>query len=94
MEAAFAKAESPGGSRMLGPEQVMEGLVIGLFDDARVACGSRQVRAVEVSPCCNATLTRGIMCEVRPAAAYVGVRSAYSCSRRRSAQPREWPPPT
>ena len=32
-EAALAKAESLGGSRMMGPEQVMEGLVIGLFTD-------------------------------------------------------------
>ncbi|HEV7804681.1 MAG TPA: VOC family protein [Solirubrobacteraceae bacterium] len=33
VEAALAKAESLGGSRMMGPEEVMEGLVIGLFTD-------------------------------------------------------------
>ena len=33
VEAALAKAESLGGTRMMGPEQVMEGLVIGLFTD-------------------------------------------------------------
>lgn len=33
VEAALAKAESLGGSRMMGPDQVMEGLVIGLFND-------------------------------------------------------------
>ena len=33
VEAALAKAESLGGSRMMGPEEVMEGLVIGLFGD-------------------------------------------------------------
>jgi hypothetical protein len=32
-EAALAKAESLGGTRMMGPEEVMEGLVIGLFTD-------------------------------------------------------------
>jgi uncharacterized protein len=32
-EAAMAKAESLGGSRMMGPEEVMDGLVIGLFND-------------------------------------------------------------
>ena len=32
-EAALAKAESLGGSRMMGPDEVMEGLVIGLFND-------------------------------------------------------------
>ncbi|MEA2332898.1 MAG: uncharacterized protein QOH58_3036 [Thermoleophilaceae bacterium] len=32
-EAALAKAESLGGSRVMGPDQVMEGLVIGLFND-------------------------------------------------------------
>jgi predicted enzyme related to lactoylglutathione lyase len=32
-EAAMAKAESLGGTRMMGPEEVMEGLVIGLFTD-------------------------------------------------------------
>jgi predicted enzyme related to lactoylglutathione lyase len=32
-EAALAKAESLGGTRMMGPENVMEGLVIGLFTD-------------------------------------------------------------
>ena len=29
----MAKAESLGGTRMMGPEEVMEGLVIGLFKD-------------------------------------------------------------
>jgi predicted enzyme related to lactoylglutathione lyase len=33
VEAALAKAESLGGSRMMGPEQVMEGTVVGLFND-------------------------------------------------------------
>jgi predicted enzyme related to lactoylglutathione lyase len=33
VEAALAQAESLGGSRMMGPEQVMEGLEIGLFTD-------------------------------------------------------------
>jgi uncharacterized protein len=33
VEAALAKAESLGGSRMMGPEQVMERLEIGLFND-------------------------------------------------------------
>lgn len=33
VEAAMAKAESLGGSRMMGPEEVMPGLVIGLFTD-------------------------------------------------------------
>jgi uncharacterized protein len=33
VEEALAKADSLGGSRMMGPEEVMEGLVIGLFDD-------------------------------------------------------------
>ena len=33
VEAALAKAESLGGSRMMGPEEVMEGLTIGLFVD-------------------------------------------------------------
>jgi predicted enzyme related to lactoylglutathione lyase len=33
VEAALAKAESLGGTRMMGPEQVMEGVEIGLFDD-------------------------------------------------------------
>jgi uncharacterized protein len=33
VEAALAKAESLGGSCMMGPEQVMEGTVIGLFND-------------------------------------------------------------
>ena len=32
-EAALAKAESLGGTRMMGPDEVMEGLVIGLFTD-------------------------------------------------------------
>jgi len=33
VEAALAKAESLGGTRMMGPDEVMEGLVIGLFQD-------------------------------------------------------------
>ena len=33
VEAALAKAESLGGTRMMGPDEVMEGLVIGLFTD-------------------------------------------------------------
>jgi predicted enzyme related to lactoylglutathione lyase len=33
VEAALAKAESLGGSRMMGPENVMEGVEIGLFTD-------------------------------------------------------------
>ena len=33
VEEALAKAESLGGTRTMGPEQVMEGLVIGLFTD-------------------------------------------------------------
>jgi predicted enzyme related to lactoylglutathione lyase len=31
--AALAKAESLGGTRMMGPDEVMEGLVVGLFND-------------------------------------------------------------
>ena len=33
VEAALAKAESLGGTRMMGPDEVMDGLVIGLFQD-------------------------------------------------------------
>jgi predicted enzyme related to lactoylglutathione lyase len=33
VEAALAKAKSLGGTRMMGPEAVMEGLEIGLFTD-------------------------------------------------------------
>ncbi len=33
VEAALAKAESLGATRMVGPDEVMEGLVIGLFTD-------------------------------------------------------------
>jgi predicted enzyme related to lactoylglutathione lyase len=33
VEAALAKAESLGGTRMMGPEQVMEDIEIGLFTD-------------------------------------------------------------
>ena len=33
VEEALAKAESLGGTRLMGPESVMEGLVIGLFND-------------------------------------------------------------
>ena len=33
VEAALAKAESLGGSRLFGPETVMENIVIGLFND-------------------------------------------------------------
>ena len=33
VEAALAKAESLGGTRMMGPDEPMEGLVVGLFTD-------------------------------------------------------------
>lgn len=33
VETALAKAESLGGSRMMGPDKVMEGIEIGLFED-------------------------------------------------------------
>jgi predicted enzyme related to lactoylglutathione lyase len=33
VEAALAKAESLGGTRMMGPENIMEGLTIGLFSE-------------------------------------------------------------
>ena len=33
VEAALAKAEGLGGSRMMGPEKVMDGVEIGLFND-------------------------------------------------------------
>jgi len=33
VEAALAKAESLGGTRLMGPHEPMEGLVIGLFND-------------------------------------------------------------
>ena len=33
VEAALAQAESLGGSRMMGPDEVMEGVVIGQFKD-------------------------------------------------------------
>jgi uncharacterized protein len=33
VEAALAKAESLGGSRMMGPEEVMGGVEIALFND-------------------------------------------------------------
>jgi predicted enzyme related to lactoylglutathione lyase len=33
VEASLAKAESLGGTRMMGPEKVMEGIEIGLFSD-------------------------------------------------------------
>ena len=33
VEAALAKAESLGGTRVMGPDEVMEGLTIGLFTD-------------------------------------------------------------
>jgi predicted enzyme related to lactoylglutathione lyase len=33
VEASLAKAESLGGTRMMGPENVMEGIEIGLFTD-------------------------------------------------------------
>jgi uncharacterized protein len=33
VEAALAKAEELGGTRMMGPDEVMEGLVVGLFQD-------------------------------------------------------------
>jgi len=33
VEASLAQAESLGGTRMMGPDQVMENLVIGMFSD-------------------------------------------------------------
>ena len=33
VEASLAKAESLGGKRVMGPDKVMEGLVVGLFTD-------------------------------------------------------------
>ena len=33
VEAALAQAESLGGTRMMGPDEPMEGLVVGLFND-------------------------------------------------------------
>jgi len=33
VEESLAKAESLGGTRMMGPEEVMPGLIIGLFND-------------------------------------------------------------
>jgi predicted enzyme related to lactoylglutathione lyase len=33
VEASLAKAEELGGTRMMGPDEVMEGLTIGLFND-------------------------------------------------------------
>ena len=33
VEAALAQAEALGGTRMMGPDEVMEGLEIGLFND-------------------------------------------------------------
>lgn len=33
VEAALAKAESLGGARVMGPETMMEGVEIGLFND-------------------------------------------------------------
>ena len=33
VEAALAKAESLGGTRLMGPEEVMDGLVLGHFHD-------------------------------------------------------------
>ena len=33
VEAALAKAEELGGTRMMGPDEPMEGLVIGMFND-------------------------------------------------------------
>jgi predicted enzyme related to lactoylglutathione lyase len=33
VEAALAKAESLGGSRMMGPERIMDGIVLGQFTD-------------------------------------------------------------
>jgi predicted enzyme related to lactoylglutathione lyase len=33
VEASLAKAEALGGTRTMGPEEVMEGLVVGLFTD-------------------------------------------------------------
>lgn len=33
VEASLAKAQELGGTRMMGPEEVMDGLIIGLFND-------------------------------------------------------------
>ena len=33
VEAALANIESLGGTRMMGPDEVMEGLVVGMFND-------------------------------------------------------------
>ena len=33
VEAALAKAEGLGGARVMGPEQIMEGIELGLFTD-------------------------------------------------------------
>jgi predicted enzyme related to lactoylglutathione lyase len=33
VEEALAKAEALGGTRLMGPDEVMEGLVIGIFND-------------------------------------------------------------
>jgi predicted enzyme related to lactoylglutathione lyase len=33
VEGSLAKAEQLGGTRMMGPDEVMEGLVVGLFND-------------------------------------------------------------
>ena len=33
VEAALTRAESLGGTRMMGPEEPMEGLVVGMFND-------------------------------------------------------------
>ena len=33
VEAALVQAESLGGTRVMGPEEVMEGLVVGMFND-------------------------------------------------------------
>jgi predicted enzyme related to lactoylglutathione lyase len=46
VEAALATAESLGGSRMMGPDEVMEGLVIGLFNDPE----GHTIGVVETTP--------------------------------------------
>jgi predicted enzyme related to lactoylglutathione lyase len=33
VEAALVQAESLGGTRVMGPEEIMEGLVVGMFND-------------------------------------------------------------
>ena len=44
VEAALAKAEELGGTRMMGPDEPMEGLVIGMFNGSRGPHGRRGQR--------------------------------------------------